>query len=564
METNRDYIPMIWKKWYSLIRGIEKGWIVPGNDADDTLKDLIINLEAEAGQSIKGFQSEILDLEDPNMVLDELEAAARKILKEYSAAQDALTAFTPEVIAAFRTLSADCDVVVQLTSLVSNKNNISLEEEIGTIHKLTSGHSFRGLSLESFRNLVRINSTATADSPKLVPLPGGELSFHTLLVILMLRSHLYSDMASPIHHGIWSGLYSGKIYWSETADHNSWINNYIYDETPVLEDTPSDSDRSLLEDFLERRSFERICDKEVLISNEFSEYAIDRIKILTKVARIGNDRRDTLRRLYKLLHDETDYLLKTRDQNSGHFLSEEDAHQVYMDDQFLQHEHKALENRVERIFRDEDPDNTDILSLLDQLDDFRFYVPLSDKPIVNSSMIKRIIDSCVLNNETVKSILRDAIMEDRLIEEISGEEGAKDIQGKVAKTSPDQGGIETAMAELRSGGYIDNEGAINLSGAKFARHLVKSGYVKPGKSWRPWFRNPEWLDFSEDGVISNNEIQEITKELNWKPFDGVFKDKDGKKLSSSNLSKFFSDGDSSYTKRNAIFLQIYRRFNHKI
>ena len=179
-------------------------------------------------------------------------------------------------------------------------------------------------------------------------------------------------------------------------------------------------------------------------------------------------------------------------------------------------------------------------------------------------MIKRIIDSCVLNNETVKSILRDAIMEDRLIEEISGEEGAKDIQGKVAKTSPDQGGIETAMAELRSGGYIDNEGTINLSGAKFARHLVKSGYVKPGKSWRPWFRNPEWLDFSEDGVISNNEIQEITKELNWKPFDGVFKDKDGKKLSSSNLSKFFSDGDSSYTKRNAIFLQIYRRFNHKI
>ena len=93
---------------------------------------------------------------------------------------------------------------------------------------------------------------------------------------------------------------------------------------------------------------------------------------------------------------------------------------------------------------------------------------------------------------------------------------------------------------------------------------MKSGYVKPGKSWRPWFRNPEWLDFSEDGVISNNEIQEITKELNWKPFDGVFKDKDGKKLSSSNLSKFFSDGDSSYTKRNAIFLQIYRRFNHKI
>ena len=191
---------------------------------------------------------------------------------------------------------------------------------------------------------------------------------------------------------------------------------------------------------------------------------------------------------------------------------------------------QALDNLVERIFRDEDPDNTDILSLLDQLDDFRFYVPLSDKPIVNSSMIKRIIDSCVLNNETVKSILRDAIMEDRLIEEISGEEGAKDIQGKVAKTSPDQGGIETAMAELRSGGYIDNEGAINLSGAKFARHLVKSGYVKPGKSWRPWFRNPEWLDFSEDGVISNNEIQEITKELNWKPFDGVFKDKDGKKL----------------------------------
>ena len=143
METNRDYIPMIWKKWYSLIRGIEKGWIVPGNDADDTLKDLIINLEAEAGQSIKGFQSEILDLEDPNMVLDELEAAARKILKEYSAAQDALTAFTPEVIAAFRALSADCDVVVQLTSLVSNNNSISLEEEIGTIHKLTSGHSFR-------------------------------------------------------------------------------------------------------------------------------------------------------------------------------------------------------------------------------------------------------------------------------------------------------------------------------------------------------------------------------------------------------------------------------------
>ena len=50
---------MIWEKWYSLIRGIEKGWIVPGNDADDTLKDLIINLEAESSGRVSPFLPQV-------------------------------------------------------------------------------------------------------------------------------------------------------------------------------------------------------------------------------------------------------------------------------------------------------------------------------------------------------------------------------------------------------------------------------------------------------------------------------------------------------------------------
>ena len=90
-------------------------------------------------------------------------------------------------------------------------------------------------------------------------------------------------------------------------------------------------------------------------------------------------------------------------------------------------------------------------------------------------MIKGIIDSCVIANEEIKSILREAILEERLIDETDSILSSRTSQTQ--DKTPDQNGIEAILAELRSGGYIDNEGIINLSGAKFARHMVKSGYL---------------------------------------------------------------------------------------
>ena len=558
-------IPITWKKWYALLKGISEGWIKPCDENDDTLTDVIENLEVEATQSIKGFPTEILGHEDPGQAIDSMKSAARRIREAYSLAKANLGSFPGKIVSKIDSVVQECEVVQKLCDAATPTD----------IHSLASGYSFKELPPEVFRDLVRINSSAAVESFKLVPISGREMSFHAILVILMLKSHLFSNITSPMNPEIWSKLYSKKIAWNATPERNSWIINYIYEEPmafgdglPAEDDSqwliPSSEDMATWESFIGRPSFNRICEKDELITHGFATYQSDKISILSKVAGIKKDRLAALQKLFKILVEESTYLLRTREALGNRFLSEEDAHHVFMDDQFLQEEQKRLEGLLDNIFQGIDPAGTDILSLLDQLDDFRFYVPLSDKPVVNSAMIRKIIDSCVLDNEMVKSILRDAVTDERILGEIRTVQDVRPEKQVSAESGRDQGGIDSILSELRSGGYVDNDGIINLSGAKFARHLVKSGYVKPGKSWKPWFRNPEWIRFSEEGIISNNEIQELTKELNWKPFDGIFKDKEGKRLSSSNLSKFFSDGDSSYSKRNALFLQIYRRLGHKM
>ncbi len=571
-----DFIPLTWKEWHALLRGIGEGWIAPGKDSEANLLDVITNIEAGAERSFKGFPLDILKQENPSLVMNEIGEAAGKVAEAYSRAKPALESFHDTIAERLSSIAKDCDITIRMKALFdSAKDNFSIDEAVA-LHTLASGHSFKELALDVFVDMIRINSSVGSKSFRLIPLPGGEMSFYTLLVILMLKSHELSGMASPIDPAIWSELYSPKIEWTAPVDGNAWINNYIYSEPFASEEDspsteaatgflPSESDKAFLEEFLGRRTFERSRDKEELINRDFEPFKPDKIWILSKIAQIVEDRPNTLRRLFKLLYEETNYLLRTRETGSGKYLSVEDAHQVLMDDRFLQDELKGLESRLDGIFRGEYPQDKDVLSLLDQLDDFRFYTSISDKPVVSSAMVKEIIDSLILANESIMSALREAILGEQILEKETNVSPAGKSADSPAGSEPlYQSGTDAVLNELRSGGYIDNDGRVTLSGAKFARHLVKSGYVKPGKSWKPWFRNPEWIIFSEDGIISNNEIQELTKELNWKPYDGMFKDKDGKPLSSSNLSKFFSDGDSSYSKRNTLFLQIYRRLQSKI
>ena len=567
-----SFVPITWKKWHALLRGVLEEWITPTDDNGEALLDIIANIEAEAGQSIKGFPPEVLEAKDPDTVTGVLKEAAERVYDEYTRAGEKLASFPKKVSLEFDSMIEDCGRVLRLAALARSTPDRFNSNDIATLHELTSGHSFKALPIDVFKDLIKINSSVVSAGQKMIPVPGGEMSFYTLMVVLFQKSRLISGITGVIDPATWSKLYSGKIGWSESAEPDSWINHYIYNEPfdPEYDSQtgddemiflPSDSDRMTLETFLGRRSFNRLCDKEELISHGFSNYETDRINVLAKIAAFKENRQNTLRKLHRLVYEETLYPLRTRERNSGRFLSQEDAYHVRMDDQFFQGEIKKMEELLDKIFLGEETDGKDILFFLDQLDDFRFYVPLSDKPLVSSTMIKGIIDSCVIANEEIKSILREAILEEKFIDETDSILSSRTSQTQ--DKTPDQNGIQAILAELRSGGYIDNEGTINLSGAKFARHMVKSGYVKPGKSWKPWFRNPEWIRFSDEGFISNNEIQELTKELNWKPFDGIFKDKDGKRLSSSNLSKFFSDGDSSYSKRNALFLQIYHRLNQK-
>ncbi len=50
-----DFIPLTWKEWHALLRGIGEGWIAPGKDSEANLLDVITNIEAGAERSFKGF-----------------------------------------------------------------------------------------------------------------------------------------------------------------------------------------------------------------------------------------------------------------------------------------------------------------------------------------------------------------------------------------------------------------------------------------------------------------------------------------------------------------------------
>ena len=159
-----DFIPLTWKEWHALLRGIGEGWIAPSKDSEANLLDVITNIEAGAERSFKGFPLDILKQENPSLVMDEIGEAAGKVAEAYSRAKPALESFHDTIAERLSSIAKDCDITIRMKALFdSAKDNFSIDEAVA-LHTLASGHSFKELALDVFVDMIRINSSVGSKS----------------------------------------------------------------------------------------------------------------------------------------------------------------------------------------------------------------------------------------------------------------------------------------------------------------------------------------------------------------------------------------------------------------
>ena len=112
--------------------------------------------------------------------------------------------------------------------------------------------------------------------------------------------------------------------------------------------------------------------------------------------------------------------------------------------------------------------------------------------------------------------------------------------------------------ELISDGFINENGDVKVSKAKFARSLVEKEYVRASSSWRDIFRKMYYIKFREKTVLDCETINELTHRLVWEKCDGLYRH-NGSILTAKSLSKAFCDGDPDYKKRSHVFLTLYHK-----
>lgn len=590
-EMLAKYVPLVWMKWHAFFYGIASGEISPDDEKNEIeLYWLLDDFKADQVDAISihsGFPVVLYDAQNREDIENALFFTAKKIQAAYSDAELKLKDFPDNIRQECAAINEDCNIVLDLLNC-RNSIGVTPEEEIfdffpsNFINPLFDSGYNKCFTINTFgkryepdsslfRALVNLSDTdyreefSSIESFKLSPVPGRELSFYTLITLLALERNLaaqweYDDQA------FWANQMRKRILWPEgrkdaESDSYRWINYFINhyhcDKEYIKHSGFTEKDEELMKSIIGRPLYNEILEPVNLAINNIAPYPFNKIAVMTAIAKIDDDRTDTLHRLFCLASDETRYFLLNMDALLEIFYDENDLSQMLENNQFESYMRRTSEiDLIELLFNEQY--ELSVFDALGWLMDFDDKVDLSQKPKINRTIIKDIIESCVLYNVEVKNILKDAIEEELSLREQTSNSFTQERSVPVGQS-------KSILEQLIDYALIDKEGYLKVPRAMFARLLVKNIFVKPSDNYKHYTPKiyvyiASYLQAATD--LPYGIVREYTHMLmddikgSWQNIieacEGKLHDKKGS-LKGSDLAKAFSDGDSDYSKRRDSF-----------
>lgn len=437
--------------------------------------------------------------------------------------------------------------------------------------------------------------------PCIKPLPGYGMTVYAFILLLMMcrrRKTAFTtfdgDMNTisvPDLVEDWATAFQKRLDWSEYhVQEDFWQEAYV--SMKRLNKLPDKSVeekyvKRLIEVHRERGVFESIVSRDNLLhiaKGEASrEPSFDQYEYLHKCP--------SLTELEIALFQETEYLYLNRVFITSCFILQEEAEHLRDDISPLWKQDVEKDDaKIHSVYGNGNDRDTDlVLELLTSRGGF-LYARLNEQPVIYAEMVNRYLCDCIIQNENLQAIIR------RRVEYGAKETVKSTIERMKSRQSYESVCREEAKQELRKEGIIDEDCNIQLRNTtgkgkqyrttELARFLVSARpfpekeYVAPKNGWvhfldklkssgSPDTHNPmanlrvkELKDghFTQafyDNRLKNDYGTAIINCLNWKLFDGVFKE-NGKALSGDELRRRFA---YNYNERHKVLEKVIKKYD---
>ncbi len=530
----------------------------------------------------------LYDIDNPSGVINALRYIAKDILDNYAVARPYIK--DQDVLEDFDIIRESCKIVYELLNYKRDKDDFpGIYQGMEFFSHLDMKPWYRILkdcfedtNYSTFSHALNLSEQYTlvhedgefeqidACSEKLTPTLNQGMVLYAFSVLLMTKRNIFTPRAndweeitsSPIEK-YWATQFSQRINWKTNyyyITEDSWKEAYLRDNPTPKSSDISINNRLLLHNFLGREVFE-----DLLSPESFEDYLKGYSPEVNydQYLYIRNKDKDCLANLRELLQVELDYLYNNISSYVSCFYEKEQAE---LDIQESVKRNSDSKNRNNQ-FIDEQFANIEKLDVDDVHRIFfnnALYLDIYswNQPMIFSEIVRGYLINCIVQEEKLTLILSQKIND---LLAIRSNHNEAPIAEKSTRETPVNADSNSFVIDMKE--YLEADGkTIKGKKAVFVRAMVRKGHVPPAdENWKEVFSTGQrWKEIlAPDSEIEINvnigdELSDLTRRMRWEDFNGKFIFK-GRKQTSHDLQKAFSDGDPRFKERGLALRGLYKK-----
>ena len=598
-DKTNEFVPDSWKLWSLIFKSIANGHYDEMNSdleadtipmvEDVSFHSSIEQLYYETCCDVRAkLPSEFRDLygEERNSVLYALRRLAQDILDSFSEAKKKLEADCSEM-KIFETVASNCAIILRIIG----KDWYMSEDEyvekyrcfnsldVESWYKKVNGVLIEDISYNTFRHVLDcdcdfdVYSCETIEredysNDKITPLAGFGMAMYAFILVLI--SNRYADDEPYISDGEiyypepWEFFFEGRIDWKKNGyalEEDSWKEAYLSSSSKPPKCDVDQESSDLLFLFCGRRVF-----GELLSSDNFNDIITATAPFVVGYDNchyIHNSQRDELERIYALLRKETEYLYDNIHEMAGCFENRYHAESIQKGSKWRSDEKLKNNTRIHYLYTLLDNIHPKTIQRLIYERSGFAYDHLENQPIIYREIVEDYIKKCIVHNEQLKLELIRALSECS-IPSVRFEPAKKSLETNQSIRDVCHRLYDSHIIDEHNNILPKNEGGTYFKTTELTNFLVQNEIVLPLCGWSAFVSDSgnnsiKWAVLSEkerkeymDGNEHLNEmfyreylrkhLKDITKELNWTAFSGLFSLR-GEKLKSDRLHYYFTNNN---------------------
>ncbi len=578
------FIPTSWKLIDLVFRSIAQGHyadftkppfpvdedgIVLGSDIMDVdFHEASVSLFIDSCQRCsRRLPYELYELESPGLVIDAIRTVAQDISENYSVARQYIA--DSDVLELFDKIDENCNLIDRLIGYVPEVDKYGgfiyqgLEFfshlDMKPWFKILNGTCLEELDYNTFAHTINCEGEFDLVDDNggiqhqdyrnsvLTPLIDYGMVIYAFVLLLMNKRSTHSprnwawdsDGEEYQNKKFWAVEFSKRINWDNElyyVKEDNWKEAYVSGGIITATEVVSEEEKLLIQELQDRGAFEEI------VSLRFMDKLLRPCTMGITYAQYLDIHRSTEERLTQLkeaLAKELTYLYSSIEDTSALFMDKNAAEDAQYSSK-LDYENKLRNDKyIEVQFSNLAHFNAETVHRVFFNNNLFRNIYIWEQPLVYSECVHKFIEGCIIQDEALSQIVFRKLCDGDF----------RQPQPTDSKKEEDQSMEKSFLEDMKSvlSENHENKGTYEIKGtiSAFVRMLVAKGYVQTYADWKTVFsieRNKELFNTNSHKNVEDDELQQITRKLNWREYDNMFIHK-GIRLSWKRLQQAFSDGD---------------------